>query len=275
MRDILHHEEADTYFAGADALLERTGLASWFGTDVPSWPLARAIWNATPLPSNGFQPRPLPVPGRNDPCPCGSGKKFKRCCRGVPTDDFDVGARQIMACAVSQFTEQQREVALQEAPVVVRLLVGDDELERNHPDKARDIALDILENPPRNAADHALVIALLGNAHDALGDERTGERKMHDLADQLSGLPAAAALQWLAARQLDQQQPHAALELVVRASAEAPDDVTNGMLLVVTLRAMGEDEGAREAATEWLELAEECGDHVSAEWFHEQLEALL
>ena len=22
------------------------------------------------------------MPGRNDPCPCGSGKKFKRCCGG-------------------------------------------------------------------------------------------------------------------------------------------------------------------------------------------------
>jgi uncharacterized protein len=24
------------------------------------------------------------VPGRNDPCPCGSGKKFKNCCMGLP-----------------------------------------------------------------------------------------------------------------------------------------------------------------------------------------------
>lgn len=24
---------------------------------------------------------PLPVPGRNAPCPCGSGKKFKKCCK--------------------------------------------------------------------------------------------------------------------------------------------------------------------------------------------------
>ncbi|MGH9251102.1 MAG: SEC-C metal-binding domain-containing protein [Acidimicrobiales bacterium] len=24
--------------------------------------------------------RPGPRPGRNDRCPCGSGKKFKRCC---------------------------------------------------------------------------------------------------------------------------------------------------------------------------------------------------
>ena len=26
------------------------------------------------------QPRPVQAAGRNDPCPCGSGKKFKRCC---------------------------------------------------------------------------------------------------------------------------------------------------------------------------------------------------
>ena len=26
-----------------------------------------------------------PKPGRNDPCPCGSGKKFKKCCGAAPT----------------------------------------------------------------------------------------------------------------------------------------------------------------------------------------------
>lgn len=25
-------------------------------------------------------PKPVSKPGRNDPCPCGSGKKFKKCC---------------------------------------------------------------------------------------------------------------------------------------------------------------------------------------------------
>jgi SWIM/SEC-C metal-binding protein len=28
--------------------------------------------------------RALPKAGRNDPCPCGSGKKFKKCCDGLP-----------------------------------------------------------------------------------------------------------------------------------------------------------------------------------------------
>ncbi|MFM4942348.1 YchJ family protein [Aeromonas bivalvium] len=27
-----------------------------------------------------FAVDPRPLPGRNDPCPCGSGKKFKKCC---------------------------------------------------------------------------------------------------------------------------------------------------------------------------------------------------
>ena len=49
-------------------------------------PAARAIhayWleRRTPLDAKaGTYVRPAPKVGRNDPCPCGSGKKFKRCC---------------------------------------------------------------------------------------------------------------------------------------------------------------------------------------------------
>lgn len=47
--------------------------------------------HADQLPGDDDQPLPPPVepirseekPERNDPCPCGSGKKFKKCC-GAP-----------------------------------------------------------------------------------------------------------------------------------------------------------------------------------------------
>jgi tetratricopeptide (TPR) repeat protein len=74
-------------------------LLSWVGREAPralasefgeassekaqrtaSLALATAIWDVTPLPGNGFRPRPRPRPGRNEPCLCGSGRKFKRCC---------------------------------------------------------------------------------------------------------------------------------------------------------------------------------------------------
>jgi uncharacterized protein YecA (UPF0149 family) len=32
-------------------------------------------------------------PGRNDPCPCGSGRKFKRCCMGRKPTTFARGER--------------------------------------------------------------------------------------------------------------------------------------------------------------------------------------
>ena len=41
---------------------------------------ARALWNRFPQPANRFRPRPLPAPRRNDPCVCGSGRKYKQCC---------------------------------------------------------------------------------------------------------------------------------------------------------------------------------------------------
>lgn len=42
------------------------------------------IYNITPLAANNYQAKPLPKPGRNDPCPCGSGRKYKQCCQQLP-----------------------------------------------------------------------------------------------------------------------------------------------------------------------------------------------
>ncbi len=45
---------------------------------------ARRAASVPPPPSPAAPARPVcqsqPKPGRNDPCPCGSGKKFKKCC---------------------------------------------------------------------------------------------------------------------------------------------------------------------------------------------------
>jgi uncharacterized protein YecA (UPF0149 family) len=39
---------------------------------------AKAVRLRQPTPEE----RKPPLAGRNDPCPCKSGKKYKRCCRG-------------------------------------------------------------------------------------------------------------------------------------------------------------------------------------------------
>ena len=42
--------------------------------------LARGLWGAVPMPGNRWRPRGLPKVERNDPCHCGSGRKYKQCC---------------------------------------------------------------------------------------------------------------------------------------------------------------------------------------------------
>jgi hypothetical protein len=42
--------------------------------------LGLALWNATPLPRNGYQPEPLASPSPEQPCPCESDEPYCRCC---------------------------------------------------------------------------------------------------------------------------------------------------------------------------------------------------
>lgn len=48
----------------------------------------RAMWNNLPQPAQGFRLTKLPEPGRNDPCFCGSLRKYKQCCARMP--DFPI-----------------------------------------------------------------------------------------------------------------------------------------------------------------------------------------
>ena len=41
----------------------------------------RSFWSTVPKPRQGWRAEPLPKPERNNPCPCGSGKKYKQCCQ--------------------------------------------------------------------------------------------------------------------------------------------------------------------------------------------------
>ena len=46
--------------------------------------IGRAMWNNLPQPTHGFRLMRLPDPGRNDPCFCGSLRKYKHCCAHLP-----------------------------------------------------------------------------------------------------------------------------------------------------------------------------------------------
>jgi hypothetical protein len=92
LRFTLAHPGADPLYPGGkftlfgDTVAE---LAGWFDSE------SEAVGNETLnwLDSLGTPHRePLRKVGRNDPCPCGSGKKFKKCCLNAASDSAYPGA---------------------------------------------------------------------------------------------------------------------------------------------------------------------------------------
>lgn len=64
--------------------------------------LGWTIATTMPLPALGWKPHRLALPGRNEPCLCGSGSKFKHCCQhliehGPRLDPIFLGAQVVLA----------------------------------------------------------------------------------------------------------------------------------------------------------------------------------
>jgi tetratricopeptide (TPR) repeat protein len=78
--------------------------------DAPSFfrSLGWTIAGTMPLPALGWKPHRLAPPGRNEPCLCGSGRKFKQCCQrlieqGPRLDPVYLGALVVLAMARSEW----------------------------------------------------------------------------------------------------------------------------------------------------------------------------
>ncbi|HLW48004.1 MAG TPA: SEC-C metal-binding domain-containing protein [bacterium] len=90
--------------------------------------------------------------GRNDPCPCGSGQKYKRCC--LPREE---------AAAAERAATQAREV---EPPVMpLEILSDDDGL-----DEASNVVIDLIDAGRLDEAEHAAqhLLERYPEVHDGL-----------------------------------------------------------------------------------------------------------
>ncbi|AJF07537.1 SEC-C domain-containing protein [Geoalkalibacter subterraneus] len=134
-------------------------------------PVSYMIWNATPLPGNNFRPRPLPKPTRNDPCPCESGHKYKKCCSNAPP--FPVLDTMVMwPLVLSNLTSDQIEQAARQGILPLEALVtaAAESLENDRPLLAIELLRPHFEKPikkPSPVDDFAL--QLLCDAYDEFG----------------------------------------------------------------------------------------------------------
>jgi len=64
--------------------------------------LARVFWSHMPVPANRWRARPLPHPARNDPCHCGSARKYKQCCQEFANLKPPIDETGMLTMALSQ-----------------------------------------------------------------------------------------------------------------------------------------------------------------------------
>jgi len=90
--------------------------------------------------------------GRNDPCPCGSGQKYKRCC--LPREE---------AAAAERAAARAREVEPSAAPF--EIVSDDDGL-----DEASNVVIDLIDAGRLDEAEHAAQVLLerYPEVHDGL-----------------------------------------------------------------------------------------------------------
>jgi tetratricopeptide (TPR) repeat protein len=229
--------------------------------------LARAIYSITPLPGNAYAPRRLPAPGRNEPCFCGSGRKYKHCCERLdarhPFADVNMLRYVLDAVPVARFAElpgsragldavahaamewEQEGAASRAIALLEPWFAGDGPLDGRH-SHAFDLLMNLYLDARKEKKRQALIESAL----------RRGDRALQSTAWQRRAVMFA-----------DQSRHDDAMEAFRHAQLLAPDDPSLGILEVSVLTGAGRLELARERAKFWLARARRADPPLSDEMF--------
>lgn len=226
--------------------------------------LGRTIWNSTPLPSNGFRPRPLPKPGRNDACICGSGRKFKHCCGHAPQLDLPLEPELMLAIVLNHLPASQLDslpfdqLSPEAIAIVARQWLDTDDAKR---------AVKLLEayfaNTPKPDARSEECLDTLFDAYNILHRPR----KKQALIDQMLQSPVSelrvTALQRQCLAKIDARDFKAAWELFGTAQREWPDNPLLANLEIMILIEEGRTQEAEQRAQFWLARLSRRRDEIN------------
>jgi tetratricopeptide (TPR) repeat protein len=257
--EALRVEDGEAFFAwmreSAPALLPelfdklpdeaaRTGFATEFG---------RSLWNSVPQPDNGFRPRPVPRPERNDACPCGSGKKYKKCCSEWADGAPPLDAEGVWMLVAEELPQEQVE-ALGESGRMPRPILGGVAtglLDNGDPARALALVRPLFERPERLDERDSAALNTLLEAYEALGLEEERWEEAERLARDLR--PPLRAVLWenLARAYAVEGEMEEAWTSLDRARQDDPESPALGPLEVSLLLAEGRTAEAGERARFW------------------------
>ncbi len=217
--------------------------------------LGRQIWNAIPFPGNDFQTKPMPSPGRRDPCICGSGRQYQHCCRQVASLP-QLETRDIWPALLECLSPNQLERAYeqQQVPIEVLTLLAVEHLEQGRARKAIKILEPLFDpKPAGNGEEYDFALNTLCNCYDHQGFHRKKTRLLNMITQQAPRSPLrSGAWQRMAAIRMDEGNPEGAWQAFQTAQRDDPGATSLGLLEIQLLLAQGRAREAQERARIWL-----------------------
>lgn len=215
--------------------------------------LGRSIWNALPLPGNGFKSRPLPEPGRNDPCFCGSGDKYKRCCAGTPVVSLDPDAILPVVLDSMERDSLAAHIRSARAPVWAVVELANQRFQRGELWNVVDVLEPLFVGEIRRAEDHHVqALELLCSLYVELGHGARRDELLERLVQAANPSPLRSeAWQRIAVTRLDRDDIDGAWEAFHHAQRDHPDAPGVGLLEIQLLMSRGRIDEARERAGFW------------------------
>lgn len=213
--------------------------------------VARGLWSAMPQPANAYVPAPLPTPGRNEPCHCGSGRKYKQCCltleRGLPLEQTN------LLPFLLEAMPQRRWAELRDSRVDPdRIAHTVDEWRRDGRDRH---ALRLLEewfaDDAQFTGRNEVAFDQLLDLYTDLGHPRKKQRLL-DSGERIGDRNIrSAAMQRHVTMLADRGDFDAAWAKFTQAQRHDPDSASLSHLEIVLLSVQGREEEARARARYW------------------------
>lgn len=236
------------------------------------------VYDNTPLPDEGFAVKPVPKPSRNQPCPCGSGLKYKHCC--IHMSDLPLLDNYNMLRHVLDYLPQKKLAILVDSRADTHAIADTAAQWIDEGEDRRALALlePWFKNSPKLGRRHIPLFVELVSIYQLLNKPLKCKRLVHQVSKADNESLRALALQHLATEYMNKGDLDAANASFMEAQRLDPDSYSLAILELSLLCLEGNDENAKSRARfmvarfrklpdtppDFLKLLEDCTENPSA-----------
>jgi len=226
---------------------------------------ALSLYADLPMPGHDLQAMGQPKQGRNDPCACGSGKKFKHCCGEMAMPPL-FGSLNLLRYVLDAYPKSRLdEVALSKASIDAVADTAYQWLEGDDPKRASALLEPYFSGSGPLAARLAPLFNLLMDTWLELGEDAKRERLIATILERGDRILKSDAWQRRTTMLADRGDHAGAWRAFKQASEFNPNDPALGFLEVTTLVSEGRLNEAKLRAQWWAAFLEKQRDPQLAE----------